>query len=373
MTFPPDERTLGETNIGEVVDISMTGKANIVLDATMMTSLMNCARLADFRFNHNFMSIGGKSNSLECGSIVHTFLEFYYNGIIKGLTRSNAEGLGFAAAEMYIRGCKYCTEFKPHACDCPRVIGGKDGMEIFGPPNPQCDKCGGTGMISKPSCGHKPDQFPGVPNTPRIPDTSNPREKYKTGWEWVLETCKQYIEYYRNDHWVPLDVEVVKSEVLYEDEEIRILWKAKLDVIMDNNQGIYPVDHKTMKQRRDTISMNNQFIGQCLLMRTSNAFINKIGFQTTLKPEEKFGRVPVSYAKPRLIEWQSQILPYYAKLLLMYAETGYFPPNFTNCESKYGKCAFLSVCESNPDMREEELKLHFMVGPEWNPTNDEDE
>lgn len=343
MTFPSDERTLGETNLQEIVEIPYFGKKNIVLDATVLTALMNCPRLADFRFNYNFQSIGGKSNSLECGSIVHTFLEFYYGSIIKGLTRDKAEGHAFAAAEMYISGCKYCTDFKP------------------------------TDEIPKPLCGHQVDQFPGTPNTPRVPDKDNPREKYKTGWQWVLDTCSQYLEFYRNDHWVPLEVEVVKGVVLYEDDEIRILWKAKLDVVMDNNQGIYPVDHKTMKQRRDTISLNNQFTGQCLIMGTSNAFINKIGFQTSLKPEEKFERVPISFSKPRLIEWQSEILPYYGKLLLMYAETGYWPPNYTNCESKFGFCAFKGVCEANPDMREEELKLNFVVGKEWNPTNEVEE
>jgi hypothetical protein len=321
----PDERTLGETNLQEIVERPYGGKQNVVLDATVLTSLMNCPRLSDFRFNHNFISIHGKSNSLECGSIVHTFLEFYYGAIIKGLSRDKAEGIAFAAAEMYIQGCRYCTDFKPRACDCPRIISQENGIEVFGPPDPYCPKCTGKGLVEKPSCGHKPNQFPGVPNTPRIPDKDNPREKYKIGWEWVLETCKQYIDYYRSDFWVPLEVEIVKGEVLYEDEEVRILWKAKLDIVMDTNQGIYPVDTKTMKQRRDNISMNNQFIGQCLLMRSNNVFINKVGFQTTLKPEEKFGRVAVSYSKPRMMEWQSEILPYYAKLLLMYAETGYWP------------------------------------------------
>lgn len=370
MTFPIDERTIGnDVDIREIVDIPMGGKKNVVLDATVLTTLMNCPRLADFRFNRNYQSIGGKSNSLECGSIVHTFLEFYYGALIKGVSRSNAEGVAFAAAETYIRGCRYCTDFKSHACDCPKLV----TENVYGPPNPQCDKCHGTGMVTKPFCGHKVNQFPGVPNTPRIPNKDLKSEKYKIGWEWVLETCKQYLDHYRNDHWVSLEVEVVKGEVLYEDDEVRILWKAKLDWVVDNNQGIYPTDHKTMKQRRDSLSLNNQFIGQCMLMKTRNVFINKIGFQTTLKPEEKFERSPVSYSGQRLLEWQSEILPYYAKLLIMYAETGYFPPNFTNCESKFGRCAFMGVCESNPDMREEELKLNFIVGEPWNPTNDEDE
>lgn len=336
------------TDIQEIVDMPLGGKKNVVLDATVLTTIMNCPRLADLRFNHNFVGIEGKSNSLECGSIVHTFLEFYYGLQAKGMSRSMSEGHAFAAAELYISGCKFCTDFTPHTMP--------DGT-----------------MVEKPVCGHKVNQFPGVQNTPRIPNTSNPREKYLIGWEWVLETCKQYIDHYRSDHWVTLDTEVVKGKVLYEDEEIRILWKAKLDWIIDTNQGIYPADHKTMKQRRQTNSQNNQFIGQCLVMDTSSMFINKIGFQTTLKPAEKFERVMVPYSKPRLMEWQSEILPYYAKLLVMYAENGHYPPNFTNCESKYGNCSFYEhVCTADPDMREEELKLHFKVGEEWNPTNDED-
>jgi hypothetical protein len=56
----------------------------------------------------------------------------------------------------------------------------------------------------------------------------------------------------------------------------------------------------------------------------------------------------------------------------MYAESGHFPPNFTHCEGKYGNCAFVKVCEGNPDDRERLIKDAFVVGPEWNPTNDED-
>lgn len=330
-------------------------KQKVILDATVLTSLMNCARLADFRFNHNLQSIKGKGNSFECGSIFHKFAEVYYGALIQGMKREQAFGFGITAAELYIQSCPLCKDFTPrHRED------NADGTHT-------CT----SDCIVKPSCGHRPNEFPGLENTPAIVDTSNPKEKYKVGWKWVLETCQQYYDFYKNDHWVPLEVEVVKSKVLYEDDEIAILWKAKLDLTSDTNQGIYPVDHKTMKARRDTIKPNNQFMGQCLIMGTQNAIINKVGFQTTLKPEEKFERKIMSYTPEQLFEWQSEILPYYAKLLLMYAETGYFPPNFTNCESKFGKCDFLGVCESNPAMREEELKIHFKVGPPWNPTNED--
>lgn len=333
-----DEKTIGETNLQEIIDIPMSGKRNVILDATVLSTLMSCPRLADFRFNHNLMGINGKSNSLECGSIVHMFTEYYYKNIIQGIKRDQAFGFGIAAAELYIRGCKVCTDFSP------------------------------TTEFPKPPCGHKVNEFTGVRNTPKD------SEGYKIGWQWVLDTCDQYHIFYRNDHWEPLEVEVVKGKVLYEDDDTRVLWKAKLDLVSDTNQGIFPIDHKTMKQNRNTNSMNNQFMGQCRIMDTQQVIINKIGFQTTLKPEEKFKRLPIPYSNARLLEWQGETLPFYAKLLLMYAETGHFPPNFTNCEGKYGNCAFYEpVCSVDPDMREDRIKLNFMVGPEWNPTNDEED
>lgn len=351
-----DNQTINEIPLQEIIDIPLGGKKNVILDSQILTALMACPRLTDFRFNHNLISISDKGNSLECGSIVHTFLEFYYQSIIDGIKRNEAIGFGLTAAQLYISGCPTCTDFSPihdqlYTNTEPPVISHNCG--------PEC--------ILKPKCGHKVNQFPGTHNTPAE------SIEYKTGWKYVLGVCEQYAEFYKSDHWVPLEVETVKGEVLYEDEEIRILWKAKLDLVADTNQGIYPIDHKTMKQRRDNLSLNNQFIGQCLLMKTRNVFINKIGFQKTLKPEEKFTRPSISYSAARLIEWQSETLPYYAKLLLMYAESGHFPPNYTSCETKYGNCSFITVCESDPEMREEEIKIHFKVGQPWNISNEEND
>lgn len=280
------------------MDIILPPKKNIILDATVLSTLMSCPRLADFRFNHHFQSNTGKSPSLEMGSIVHTFLEFYYKSIIQGINRKDAVGYGMSAAQEY---------------------------------------------ANSEEAQNTPDE-----------------DK-----QFALDTCMLYIEFWKNDSWIPLEVECVKGRVIYEDDEIRLMWKAKFDLLSDTNQGIYPVDHKTMKQRRDTISLNNQFMGQCVLAGTRMMFVNKIGFQKSLKPQDRFTRTPVTYTFDRLAEWQESIVPYWAKQMLMYAEGEYYPPNFTHCENKYGFCQFREVCESNRNVREEAIRHNFVVGEPW--------
>lgn len=277
---------------------------NIILDATTLSTVMSCGRLANFRFNQNLIGVKGKSPSLEMGSMVHTIKEYYYKAIIAGATRREAVDLGMRAGRAYAGDSKEVSNCKP------------EDIEL------------------------------------------------------VFVTMEQYFDYYKNDFWIPLDVEKVMGEVLYEDDDIRILWKAKLDAIVDTNQGIFPMDHKTMKQRRDTLSLNNQFMGQCILMKTNQVIINKIGFQTSLKANEKFTRPVVTYNMDRLIEWQSSILPYWAKLMVMYEESEYYPPNYTHCENKYGFCAFKDVCEAPPNLRSDELRSNFIVGQPWDPTNE---
>lgn len=336
------------------MDIISQPKQNIVLDATLLTAIMKCGRYTDLQFNHNLQPLKGKGNSLEIGSIIHKFMEVYYGSQMKGMSKSQAFGFGISAAELYIQGCPDCTKFEPTFCS-------KQDTVEHDP-----TKCFSCIELSKPKCNHPINEYPGLQNTP------SESEGYVIGWKFALQTCDEYHKFYQSDYWVTLDTEVVRSKVLYEDDEIRILWKSKLDWIVDTNQGIYPVDHKTMKQNKDTASINNQFMGQCRIMDTRNVFINKIGLQKTLKPEDKFKRVSISYSAARLMEWQSVVLPYWAKILLMYNESGYYPPNFNSCEGKFGKCGMYEICENDPDMREEVIRANFYRGNEWNPQNVED-
>lgn len=339
----------------DIIKAPYTG-ASMVLDATMLTNIMGCGRKTNFKHNLNLTPISGKGNSLEVGSIIHKFMEVYYKSQKNGIARQNAFGFGISAAELYIQGCPDCTNF-----EVKHELANTHDVNF----NHICDeRC-----QLKPKCGHPPNEYPGLDNTPAE------SEGYLIGWKYALDTCDQYHKFYLGDSWTTLDTEIVKSRILYQDDEIRILFKSKLDWIVDINSGpnsIFPCDHKTMKQNRDTLSINNQFMGQCHQLDTTKVIINKVGLQKTLKPEDKFKRVVISYSPERLLEWQSEILPYWCKQYLLWNEQGYFPPNFNSCESKFGKCEFYGVCEANPNMREEELRATFKVGAEWNPQNSDE-
>lgn len=309
---------------------------NVAMDATVLSSLMSCARLTNFKYNQNLTSKGGKSNSLEVGSLVHAFLEYYYQGLIDKKSKSDSIDAGVAAAKLFIKGCDVCKAFPIDA-------------------------------VGHPSCGHKNADFIGMINTPQKSEKRGKSELI--GWEWALDTCMQYLAHYVNDSFTPLAAELTKSEIIFENEHLRVLWKAKFDLIADSGM-IIPYDHKTMKQRRDSLSLNNQFMGQCILTKSRNMIINKIGFQTSLKPNEKFERAMMSYSKSRLDEWQNEIVPYWANVLIRHSQENIWPPNFTHCENKYGFCEFKDVCSSDKNMRNEVIKLNFIKRRAWDVTND---
>lgn len=318
-----------------MVDIIPQPKRSVVFDATILSSLMSCARYMDIRFNHHLVSAGGKSNSLEVGSLIHKVLEVYYKHMINGFGRSVSIGQALTAGQLYVTGCPYCAN-------------------VIDPD-------------AKPSCGHEAGEYPGLTNTPEGND-----EKYKVGWQFALKRCEQYFEFYKNDSFIPLAAEIVKGDIIYEDDEIRVGWKAKLDLLIDTNQiGVVSMDHKTFKQRREKTTLSNQFMGHCVLLKSRNVLVNKVGLQSSLKIEECLSREVMSFSADRLLEWQSETIPYYAYKYIQFMESGYFPPDYTHCENIYGMCPYRSVCEADRHMRAEILRAEFIKAPVWDPKNRE--
>lgn len=300
---------------------------NISLDATILSTLESCPTLADYKFNQHLVSKEGRSNSIECGLIAHVIKEYFNLSLISGASRAKAIEDGFSYGKNFIDSCPACT-------------------------NPGID------------CKIHKNEWLGLENTPEISD------KHNIGWQYVLDTMTQYFDFYKNDSFTILAAEEVRGKVIYEDESLRILWKAKFDEIIDTPSGIMSRDTKTMKQRRETNSMSNQFIGQCLILGSRQVMVDKIGWQTSLKPEEKFIRTIVPYSVNRMLEWSTVKVPFYARMLAAYTESGQFPMNWTHCENKFGACDFKKVCECDSNTREEMINVYFKRGKSWDITND---
>jgi hypothetical protein len=292
----------------------MIKKDNVILDATVLTSLMACERYIDFRFNKNLIPASGSGNPIEAGLVVHKIMEEYSKSIMNGVHRNTAIQVGMDA-----------------------------GIQLAG-------------------------ELPNIPQE-NVKDDSGKLKQ--VGFAWIMTTMQQYFEFYKNDSWTPISAEQVKRTLVYEDDDIRVLWVSKLDRMVDTfQQGTMPMDHKTMKQNRSPILLNNQFMGQCISAQSVRMCVDKIGFQTTLKPDKKFVREIMNYNREQLAE-QIQTIGYYAKYLVDLNKHGYFPPRYIYCD-KYNGCIFRRVCESLPSDRERMLKLHFVVGDEWNPAAGED-
>ena len=293
----------------------MIKKDNVILDATVLSSLMACERYVDFRFNKNLIPASGSGNPIEAGLVVHKILEEYAKAIIEGKKRTDAIALGIEAGNVL-------------AGECPNI--------------PQ-------------------------------ENVKDERGKLKlVGYTWIMDTMQQYFEFYKGDSWTPIAAEQVKRTMVYEDDDIRVLWVSKLDRLVDTfRDGIMPMDHKTMKQNYHTeVTLNNQFMGQCISAQSVRMCKDKIGFQTTLKPADKFKREIMNYNREQLAE-QIQTIGYYAKYLVDLSKHGYYPPRYVYCD-KYGGCIFRHVCQSIPSDRERMLRENFVVADEWNPAAGED-
>lgn len=310
----------------------MTEKKHIVLDATLLSSLMRCPCATDYRFNQLLVQKNGKSNSLECGSLVHIILEHYNKSLIAGKLRAQAIELGFEQGYKFINGC---------------------------------DKC----LFLNSSCpDHKQEPWLGLQNTPELSQKSGKRDLI--GWKYVIDTMQEYFDFWKMDSFTVIAAEEVRGRVIYQDDEMEILWKAKFDEIDDTNIGFVSKDHKTMSQNRDQLSLNNQFIGQCVILKSRSIIVNKIGFQKSLKAEEKFLRPTISYSADRMAEWANEIVPFYARMLLAYNEANSYPRNYAGCDNKYGKCDYVSLCETDRGIREETAKIEFVKGRIWDISND---
>lgn len=184
----------------------------------------------------------------------------------------------------------------------------------------------------------------------------------------VQGIIEEYFEYRKDETWIPLAVEQGFSQILYDSDELQILYEGRIDLIVENSQEMrFPVDHKTTSMRTQQTELQNQFMGYCWATGCKQFVINDIGLhKSRMKPDERFQRIVLSYNQTLLDEWQYSAIAT-IKQWVQAMEANIYQPNFANCQRRFGSCDFVKVCCAEPDFRVEVIKREFNVRDEWDP------
>lgn len=305
----------------------------IEIDSQILNSIQNCALKHHYQFEEN-LSPNQKAAPLEKGDLLHKVLELY-DGILGKCANMDSDTWQAIINEEFVS--KFSSKLEPTKQD---II----------------DFCvlAGQFFASKMEIDSEV--------------AAN-----------VLYQFKEYCYYYNNDPWSTLAVEEVGSRVLFENSELKIIYAVKIDRFVEQGSIRAPMDHKSSERRGDVSSMSNQFIGYCWAMNCNQIIIDKIGFQKTLKPSERFQRFVLTIDDGRIAEWVLNSTKTILNHLALTAEDEteailYFTMlrelnktpimNLTSCD-KYSGCIYRNICESNPEGREWTKERDYIIRESW--------
>lgn len=166
--------------------------------------------------------------------------------------------------------------------------------------------------------------------------------------------------------WVISAVESPFSFVLYEDDTIRIIMIGKIDLLWSNHQyENLPVDHKTYERDFELSRLANQFTCYAYATNSNYLLVNRIGFQTSIKPEVKHKRVPLSYDPIFKEQWKQNVIKWAYLYYDCYAEKSW-PMNTTSCFKFNRPCIYKDICETTGDENKEyKLNINFKTEEPW--------
>jgi hypothetical protein len=184
----------------------------------------------------------------------------------------------------------------------------------------------------------------------------------------LVDTMEEYFDYWRvaDQSFEILGVEEPFIYQLYEDEEIIINLAGKIDLrIKDNKYDNLPYDHKSFSRSGPVNSLSNQFKNYCIVANSNYLVVNRIGLQKSLKPHEKYLRVPLSYDHLVFEAWKKNVVHNIMYYLQCEAEN-YWPTNETSCDKFNRMCEYNEVClSSGEEAKTFKLATNFVKVPAW--------
>lgn len=188
----------------------------------------------------------------------------------------------------------------------------------------------------------------------------------------VLRTLDEYFKFRKEDRILVREVEVPFSIEIYsgqdlKGEDITIIYEGKIDLIAELDEN-YVVDHKSSSRNFQPVEMTVQFLGYHWATQFP-ILINRVGFQSSLKPQDKFKRFPFRFEKPLVENWKNFAI-HKALEYAYYLEEDSFPQNFSACDGKFGfPCDYVNLCRY-PSLFDETKQFEFLVGEVWDPVKE---
>lgn len=296
-----------------------------VFDSTVENDVQACARKFEFAHVRNWRPITGKAFALDRGSMLHDMLALY-----RTLLKIQWRGV----ESLTVSEEKFLKESDTE----PKVY----------PWNEIVERAVFLGRMYMA--------------------TESENIELQEGEE-IIRNFTEYVDFYQNDGWQPIEVEASFSRILYESKDLILVVEGRIDLITDSRSGRTVVDSKSASRRQEPVLLSNQFLCYAWATEVPSVTVDKIGFQKTLKPHERFNRHILSYPDAIKEEWKEWAI-YWGKMAVFYVREGIFPPNFTSCD-KYGGCIYLPICSTTPNAREWKASTLFRVGEQWSPQNTE--
>jgi hypothetical protein len=156
---------------------------------------------------------------------------------------------------------------------------------------------------------------------------------------------------------------------------MRIYLTGRIDLIIKTPQiPLLPIDFKTESERWFYSQMSNQFRIYAIACGVNLVGIQRIGFQTSLEPKDKFKLDLLPFDQDILEEYKNEQIPHWGKMMLLAHEENHYPMNNTACVKGHFKCQFSDgaqnkgICNVSRTIREQKIARYFVVGEEWDPS-----
>lgn len=163
-----------------------------------------------------------------------------------------------------------------------------------------------------------------------------------------------------------LAVETPFTYELFSDEFIRIIMIGKIDLLVNyQSYTNLPYDHKSYDRDYPLTRKTNQFCNYAYACNSNYLMVNRVGFQTSIKPEVKHKRSPLSYDPIFLEQWKKNVIIWAYKYLQSASEDEW-EMNDTSCMKFNRLCEYLEICESSGiEAKIYKLESQFNTVEKW--------